>query len=230
MMCAKKEQEEKKDPRIVIHTTISEEAKGILDKYSKKTDEKNKKATVTKRKILEEALDLYEKYHESGKDAFEDAMELYEKFQNPEKDDAENIWMRFRNELDMVSVGKTTFLAYISGDYSKAIKENVSVEILEWYLGKTIDKMSLEEVLKGLKALWMAGNYFNQIDIVKNKGGAYMISFHHNFRSKRYGEFWGEYFSALLRQHQNCKVEVFIRNESFVLNIFPFHKKINTQD
>ena len=224
MMSAKKDKEEKKDPRIAIHTTISMNAKNILDKFSKKTDDENKKASVTKRKILEDALDLYEKYHESGEDAFEDAMELYEKFQNPEKDDAQNIWMRFRNELDMVSVGKTTFLAYISGDYSRAIKENVSVEILEWYLGKTINKMSLEEVLKGLKALWMAGNYFNQVDIVKNKGGAYMMSFHHNFRSKKYGEFWGEYFTALLKQHQKCEVEVFIRNESLVLNIFPSKK------
>ena len=204
----------KKSTKKAIHTTISSE-------YFAKLENLKKDKKKTKSKILEDALDLYEKYHESGQDAFEDAMELYEKFQHPEKDDVQNIWMRFRTELDMVSVGKTTFLAYISGDYSKAIKENVSVEILEWYLGKTIDKMSLEEVLNGIKDLWMAGNYFNQVDIVKNKEGAYMMSFHHDFRSKRYGEFWGEYFSELLRQHQKCRVEIFIRNESLVLNIFP---------
>ena len=147
----------KKSTKKAIHTTISSE-------YFAKLENLKKDKKKTKSKILEDALDLYEKYHESGQDAFEDAMELYEKFQHPEKDDVQNIWMRFRTELDMVTVGKTTFLAYISGDYSKAIKENVSVEILEWYLGKTIDKMSLEEVLNGIKDLWMAGNYFNQVE------------------------------------------------------------------
>ncbi|NHI94695.1 MAG: hypothetical protein EAX96_19545 [Candidatus Lokiarchaeota archaeon] len=219
------EKETEKKERIVIHTTISAEARDILEKFSKKRDEEKK--LLTKRKIIENALKLFEKvqdtdsYFESGKDIIDDALELYEKFQNPQKDEASNIWMRFRNELDMISVGKTTFLAYISGDYKRAFKENVAVDILEWYTGKTITELSLKEVLDGIKALWLAGNYFNNIVIEKSKEGIYVMFFYHNLRSKRYGEFWSEYFSEFLKEFKNCKIDYVIRNESFVLTINP---------
>lgn len=131
--------------------------------------------------------------------------------------------MRFREELDMVSVGKTTYLAYISGNVKAAYHQNVAIDILEWYHGKPISEMSLEEVLEALKALWLAGNYFNKINLELGAEGTYLIFFYHNLRNKQYGEFWGGYFSELLSTHKSCKTEIFVREESFILKIAQNH-------
>lgn len=225
-MSKESDEETDKKERIAIHTTISAEARDILEKFSKKKGEDDKKL-FTKRKIIENALKLfnkvqdYDEYFESGEDKMDDALEFFEKFQNPQKDEKSNLWIRYRNELDMVSVGKTTFLAYISGDYKKALKENVALDILEWYTGNTIDKLSLKEVLEGIKALWLAGNYFTKITIEKSKEGKYVMFFYHNLRSKKYGEYWSEYFSVLLEENKSSEVDYVVRNESFVLTITP---------
>ena len=124
----------------------------------------------------------------------------------------------------MILVGKTTFLSYISGDYQKALKKNISIDVIEWYKGKNIEEIQLEEVLESIKNVWLAANYFFQIDIEIGSKGSYQMTFKHDFHSERYSQFWGEYFSILLQEEKKCDVEIFARTESLILRISTFKK------
>ena len=119
----------------------------------------------------------------------------------------------------MVAVGKTTFLAYISGDNKRAFKENIAVEIVEWYKKKNISEMTLVEVLHALKDIWIAANYFTNVEIEVGSKGSYQMYVYHNLRNKKYGEYWGQYFTEFLCNQKNCETELFVRNESFILRI-----------
>lgn len=144
---------------------------------------------------------------------------MLDKYYNPESQDSFDIWKLFRGDLDMVAVGKTTFMSYISGDTKRAFKENIAVEIIEWYKKKNIAEMSLEEVLHTLKDVWTAANYFTNVEIEVGNKGSYQMYVYHNLRNKKYGEYWGQYFTELLCHQKNCETELFIRNESFILRI-----------
>ncbi|MHA1799807.1 MAG: hypothetical protein ACTSVY_15265 [Candidatus Helarchaeota archaeon] len=193
--------EKKASKKSTIHTTISSKAVDIFKKYLSKKKGNNENLYSSRAEIIEHALELLDKYH------------------NPENQDKINLWKLFREDLDMVAVGKTTFLAYISKDNKKVFRENIAIEILEWYKKKNLFEMSLEEILNALKDIWIAANYFNKIEIEKGDKGSYQMYFYHNLRSKKYGKFWGEYFTEFLRTHKKCTTEKFIRNESFILNI-----------
>ena len=154
----------------------------------------------------------------------EKAIELLENYYNPERDNLQAIWNRARNELNMILVGKTTFLSYISGDYQRALKKNISIDVIEWYKGKNIEEIQLEEVLESIINVWLAANYFFQIDIEIGSKGSYQMTFKHDFHSERYSQFWGEYFSILLQEEKKCDVEIFARTESLILRISTFKK------
>ncbi|MFX1276684.1 MAG: hypothetical protein ACFFBP_09620 [Promethearchaeota archaeon] len=193
-----------KSSKKTIHTTLSEESSEILDKFADLTDKNNQKIFGNKSKVLEKALELLDKSY------------------NPQnKDDLQAIWDRARNELNMVLVGKTTYLAYISGDYEKAFEENIAIDILEWYSRMSIEDMNLSELLEAIKNVWLAANYFYQIEIELGSKGSYQISFYHDLHSKKYSEFWGNYFSKLLHDQKKCDIEIFPRSSSLILRISP---------
>ncbi len=143
----------KSKSKSTIHTTISEKTINILNKYLSIKDENDEILYNSKAEIIEHALDLLDKHY------------------NPELQNNLNLWKRFRNELDMVAVGKTTFMSYISGDYKRALKENIAVEVIEWYKRRNISELTLEEIIFALKDIWIAGNYFNKVEVeIGNKG------------------------------------------------------------
>ncbi|MHA1264769.1 MAG: hypothetical protein ACTSRS_05985 [Candidatus Helarchaeota archaeon] len=194
----------KSSKKSTIHTTISKEALEILEYYLNKfTNEKKEKIYESKSAIIEHALILLHKFH------------------NPEQNDILSLWTLFRDELDMVAVGKTTFLSYISGDTGQAYKKNIAIEILEWYKKRPISELSLEELLNAIKDVWIAANYFTKVEIEKGSQGSYQMYFFHNLRNPRYGEFWSQYFTELLEKNKSCEIEYFIRYESFILRITP---------
>lgn len=197
------EQNNGKSVRKSIHTTISNESYELLEKYAALEDKNNQKIFGNKSKVIEQALELLDKHY------------------NPEKNESQETWNRLKEELNMVLVGKTTFLSYISGDYEKAFKKNIAIELIEWYKGKNIDDLTLNELLKSIKNIWLVANYFYKIDIEIGSKGTYQMSFYHDFHEKRFSDFWGNYFSELLRTQKGCEVETFSRNESLVLRISP---------
>ncbi len=183
-----------------IHTTIPKQIKDLIDKYSDMEDKDGNKVFGKKSKVIERALELLDNYY------------------NPKENGIDVIWCRAREELNMVLVGKTTFLSYISGNTKKAYTDNIAVEAVEWYNGKRIEEMDLEEFLNGLKGMWLTANYFRKIDIIKYDEGAIQMAFNHDL-TREYGKFWAEYFKALLEKNLSCSVQKSIRNESFYLII-----------
>lgn len=193
-----------KKEKKAIHTNISMEAAEILDLYSSKVDKNGEKIFGSKARVLEKALELLDKQY------------------TPEKDDLRSLWNRARDERDMVLVGKTTLLSYILGDkYAKAVKENIAVEMIEWYKAKHIENLTLEELLESIRAIWMAANYFYQVDINQDENGIYQMFLHHNFRVSEFSDYWGEYFKILLEEQKNVRVEIFSRKELLTLRIAP---------
>jgi len=186
--------------KIHIHTTIPTHIKELIDKYSEMEDRDGNKIFGKKSKVIERALQLLDNYY------------------NPKENDIEIIWCRAREELNMVLVGKTTFLSYISGNTKKAYKDNIAVEAVEWYNSKRIEEMDLDEFLMGLKGMWLVANYFRKIEIIKYDEGAIQMTFNHEL-TREYGKFWAGYFKSLLENNWNCSVQKSIRNESFYLII-----------
>jgi len=200
------ENKNKREKKLTIHTTISEKVNEILEKYADLKDSNGKKIFGNKSKVIERALELLDQYY------------------YPEKSDLQTIWNRARSELNMVIVGKRTYLSYISGDYKKAFRENIAIDIIEWYKNKNIVEMSLDELLDSIKNIWLSANYFYKIDIEVGSKGSYQMSFYHDFHSKRYSEFWGNYFSELISNQKPSGVEIFARIESLTLRISPSNK------
>ncbi|MFX1257426.1 MAG: hypothetical protein ACFFAN_06190 [Promethearchaeota archaeon] len=194
------DKENKKGKKLTIHTTISRNANKILEKYINFKDSNNKIIFGSKSKVIEKALELLDNHY------------------YPVKADLIKVWCRARAELNMLLVGKTTFLSYIKGKKEEAYSKNVAIEVIEWYLGKRKDEMDLEDFLNGLKGMWHVANYFYNIELEKNEKGAFQMKFKHDL-TENYSSFWAEYFKMLLENQWNCSVEAFVRNESFYLII-----------
>lgn len=169
--------------------------------------------------ISHESYEILQQFEEEfgSKSAVVDAaIKSLKKFKEPQLEDQGRIWSRAREELNMVLVGKTTFLNYIKGEVEEAFTKNIAVESIEWYLGKRIELMKLQEFLNGLKGMWQVANYFYNIDLEKNDKGTFQMRFNHDL-TKEYSDFWARYFEKLLKDNWRCFVEAFIRIESFYL-------------
>ncbi|MHA2087065.1 MAG: hypothetical protein ACW972_02235, partial [Promethearchaeota archaeon] len=144
----------KGSPKKSVHATVSNEAFSIVERLE---EEYGSKSAVV-----------------------DEALKILKKFKEPNLGSIEEIWCRAREELNMVLVGKTTFLSYIKGKYEEAIKKNIAIEVIEWFLGKRKEEMSLEEFLKGLTGMWKVANYFYKVELEKNDKGSFQIRFNHD--------------------------------------------------
>lgn len=183
---------ERKVQKNSVHATISHESYEILQRY--------KEEFGSKSAVVDAALKSLKKSKE------------------PRLEDQRKIWCRARDELNMLLVGKTTFLSYIKGKVEEAYTKNIAVESIEWYLGKRIENMTLQKFLEGIKGMWQVANYFYNIELEKNKKGTFQMRFNHEL-TRDYSIFWAQYFEKLLIDNWGCFVEAFIRNESFYLII-----------
>jgi len=182
----------------------------------KKSQKKSVHATISDESY--EILVQYEEEFGSKSGVVDEAIKILKRFKEPYLGTKEEMWCRARDELNMVLVGKTTFLSYIKGKKEEIYSKNIAIEVIEWYNGKRIDEMNLEEFLNGLKGMWKVANYFYNIELEKNEKGIFQIKFNHDL-TKSFSIFWVGYFETLLRDNWNCKVNSFIRNESFYLII-----------
>ena len=83
----KKNNTEKKEKKLTIHTTISKNANRILSKYVNLKDKNNKFLFGSKAKVIEKSLELLDKHY------------------FPLNADIKSIWSRARDVLNMVLVG-----------------------------------------------------------------------------------------------------------------------------
>ncbi|MBN1216729.1 MAG: hypothetical protein JXA99_14980 [Candidatus Lokiarchaeota archaeon] len=182
-----------------VHATISNESVDIIQKYEKEYGSRSA--------VVDEALKILKIYRE------------------PHNSEIKDLWCRARDELNMVLVGKTTFLSYLKGNLQEVFKNNIALEVIEWYIGKRKEEMNLEEFLNGLIGMWQVANYFYNIELDKNKDGVFQIKFKHDL-TRDYSEYWSDYFKNLLEKNWSCLVEPFVRNESFYLIISENSKRI----
>ncbi|MCP4764260.1 MAG: hypothetical protein GY870_20975 [archaeon] len=197
---------EKGKPR--LHTTISVETEKLIEKYAKLKDRNSEEIYGNKSKVIEKAIELLDKHH------------------NPEKEEIQNIWNRSRNEVNMALIGKSTFLSLIKGE--NTVNENLAVDIIEWYKGQQIDEIPLEMLLKAIKEIWVATNYFINIKIeeTNRKKETFRMSFFHNFQSEMYSKYWGDYFRMFLLKRNKCDVAQYSANKSsFILIINEFFEQ-----
>nr|MDO8116151.1 hypothetical protein [Candidatus Sigynarchaeota archaeon] len=190
-----------KEPREHVHTTLSSNAIEILDRYENATGKNGEKIFGNKARVIERALEVLDEQY------------------NPEKGDKQSTWERARDELNMVLVGKRTFLSYISGDFKKAFKENIAVEIIEWFKGKPVSDLTIDEILHAIMEIWTAANYFYKTDMETSEGGVFRVYLYHDFHEKRFSEYWGTYFKELLFELKHCNVEIFPRSELLILRV-----------
>ena len=112
--------EEKEEDKIKpIYVQVSKAIRAVIDKYKKEESR-----TISG--IIEEAIEIYDKYYSMSPDAFaildkykdhyenelkliEEALRLYDKQKNPEMADVIDLWIRAREERDMMLIGRTTF-------------------------------------------------------------------------------------------------------------------------
>ena len=190
---------EKGKPR--LHTTISKETEALIEKYANFVDKDNNELYGNKSRVIEKAIDLLDKFH------------------NPENEENLTLWSRARDEVNMALIGKWTFLSLITGNYQNTINENLAVDIIEWYKKQYIDEIPLEELLKAIKEIWVAANYFTKVNLEVGKKGTFQMSLYHDFNSREYSEYWGKYFTMLLLRRKKYEVEYFTRITSLVLKI-----------
>ena len=133
----------------------------------------------------------------------------------------------------MVAVGRTTFSSFIESIPDSPIKDNNASELIEWfYDNKSLDHLSLLEILQAIRSLWISGNYFKQIDIqpLNDYPHAYKIIFSHDF-DKNYGIYWTQYFQYFLTHDPlNFKIEnIAIHHERFRMEIYESSPRIKPQ-
>lgn len=162
---------------------------------------------------IEELADIYG----SKSNVIEKAVHFFKSYKK-NWDEEQKVWNKAR-ELNMVLVGKTTFMSYLTGNSQKAWEENLATEVIEWISNKHIEDLSLIEMLQAIKKMWVAANYFTSIKINESDvDGAIEVFFYHTF-NKSYSDFWAKYFKTWLKQNNKVEVTLNSRIESFSLNI-----------
>jgi len=183
-----------------LHTTISEETFEKIRSLSKKYGNHSK--------TIEKAIDL---------------LELHEGLAIPENKqdlDPDMIWGFMRSELNMVAVGKTTFLSYIDDIPEKAILNNIATEIIEWFYNyKKLTDLSLEEVIKAIKIIWMSANYFRSVRCERVGAGQYKMVFTHDLNDLKYSQYWGKYFQTFFETKLGKEVKILCRPQIFHMEV-----------
>ncbi len=137
------------------------------------------------------------------------------------------LWHLMRSDFNMMAVGRKTFLSYIHNLPKEPLRENNAIELIEWYYNKSINELSLLQILEAIKGIWIAGNYFRSIIIqpdsvqAQNASPKYRVIFNHDFNDNKYSLYWSEYFKAVLESAPlNYKVlKSDVRNQLFRIEV-----------
>ena len=236
------EDKEKELKEKSIYVKVSDEIREVIDKY--------KGEGITISSIIEEAIRFYNEYYSMSpeivaifdkyKDQYKtrtelihDALKLLEKQKDPEKAEALDLWIRARDELQMMLIGKTTFKELLIAaetpeeSLDKPIKRNIALDVILWYTGKPIKSLSLDEIISTIKKMWMAANYFYFVDVKKINTDQYHIIFKHH-QDKRYSNYWLRYFKEVFNAEDlsfKCTVEGEDFDETLSLTIKKLHDK-----
>jgi hypothetical protein len=226
-----------------IYVQVSKAIREIIDKY--KSEE-----SKTISGIIEEAIEIYDKYnsmspeiiailekykeqYENEWDLIEEAVKTFDKQKDPEMANNLDLWCRARDEMQMMLIGKTTFNQLLSAaetpeeSLDKPMKRNIGLDVILWYTGKQIKNLELDEIVNAIKKVWIMANYFYFVDIKKQETDQYLLIFKHH-QNRRYSNYWLGYFTELFRSEDlsfKCVVEGEAFDETLSLTVKKLHDK-----
>ena len=172
-----KEVESKDKP---IYVKVDETTRNIIDKY------KNLGTTISN--LVKVAVEMYDEYN---------SISYYGKQKNLDRD----LWVRSRDEMKMMLIGKTTFNQLIAAAEApeealdKPFKKNVAFDLILWYTEKPLKNLTIDEIITTIQKIWVVANYFYMIDVHK-EGDEFHLLFKHR-QNKRYSRYWLGYFSEV---------------------------------
>jgi hypothetical protein len=202
-----------------IYVKVDESTRSIIDKY------KNLGTTISN--LVKDAVEMYDDYNSMSPEVkaiidtykgeeenlvsfLEHAIQYYGRQKNLDRD----LWVRTRDEMKMMLIGKTTFNQLIAAAEApkdaleKPFKKNVAIDLILWYTGKPLKNLSLEEVITTVQKVWVVANYFYKID-VHHEEDEFHILFKHR-QNKRYSRYWLGYFTELFHSEDlpyKCIIE-----------------------
>ena len=214
-----------------IFVQVDETTRSIIDKY------KNLGTTISN--LVKDAVETYDEYHSMSPDVkaiidtyiedeeilvsfLERAIRYYGQQKNLDRD----LWVRTRDEMKMMLIGKTTFNQLIAAAEApedareKSFKKNVAIDLILWYTGKPLKNLHLEEVITTVQKMWVVANYFYKID-VHHEGDEFHLLFKHR-QNKRYSRYWLGYFTELFSSEDlpyECIIEAQAFDETLSLTI-----------
>ena len=205
-----KESESKDKP---IYVKVSDETRNLIDKY--------KQQGTTISDLIKNAIKCYdnfksispgisavvEKYKEENEaniSFFERAIQYFGDQKNLDRD----LWVRTREEMKMMLIGKTTFNQLIRAaeapkdSLEKPFKKNVAIDIILWYNdSRPLKSLSPEEIMSTIQKMWVVANYFHSIDVKKEEEDLFHLLFRHR-QNKRYSAYWLGYFTELFKSEE----------------------------
>ncbi len=222
-----------------IYVKVSDETRNLIDKY------KEKGTTISD--LVRNAVKCYDDFNsispemhgiiEKYKDVDESEISFIEKalkYYGDQKNLDRDLWVRARDEMKMMLIGKTTFNQLIAAaeapeeSFDKPWRKNVAIDLILWYNdSKPLKSLTLEEIIYTIQKMWVVANYFHTIDVKKESEDLYHLLFRHR-QNKRYGVYWLGYFTELFTSEEmpfKCEIEGQAFDESVSMTIKVGYKK-----
>ena len=217
--------------KMSLFVKVDEDARAIIDKY--------KNMGIKIAKLIEDAVDIYDDFNSLSpeikgiidryKDEGETLISFLEraiKYYGDQKNVDRDLWVRAREEMKMMLIGKTTFNQLIHAAEmpedarERPYKKNVALDLILWYTKKPLKSLEIEEIIETIKKIWVVANYFYQIDVHK-VDEKFHVLFKHR-QNKRYSEYWIGYFTELFKSEDlacKCIVESQAFDETISMTI-----------
>lgn len=200
-----KEPEHKDKP---IYVKVSDETRGLIDKY------KEKGTTISD--LVRNAVKCFDDFNsispeihaiiEKFKEVDETDISFIEqaiKYYGDQKALDRDLWVRARDEMKMMLIGKTTFNQLIHAaempedSLERPFKKNVALDLIVWYNESIPLKiLTIDQIIATVQKMWVVANYFYKIDVVKEDEKLFHLLFKHR-QNKRYSSYWFGYFNEL---------------------------------
>ena len=231
------------DGKVKFFTEIKQSTRDLIDDIKEREEntigniiDKSVQTYKNFRSLPPEIIGILDKYEEdygSKIKEVEEAIKLLDQKKNIEKSEDIDLWIRARDELAMMLIGKTTFNQLIAAAEApeerldKPFKRNVALDVILWYTGKPIKTLLLNEILNAIQKMWVVANYFYIIDLKQESEDQYHLMFKHH-QTKRYSNYWLGYFSELFNSEDlsfKCAIEGESYDETLSLTIKNLHDK-----
>ena len=130
----------------------------------------------------------------------------------------ENLIIKAFRELDVCIISKEQLEVLVEGKVDEAITTNANEFAIEWLYSRPIDKLTLEEVVEGIKTIWLACNRVRKVETVQ-KDSSIVLIFHSTLKSKKIDELFCRQLKHLFEQYFDVSVEYKLRSQGYIIVI-----------